>query len=242
MPRRFAALLGLWLLCAHALAAVPERPRFRIVGAAQGLPSTEIKALARDHDGYLWIATADGLARYDGVGMRVWRYDPADPQGLPGNNVQDLMVGADNRIWLAVEGGGISVLDAQRRAFSHYRKATHPQLASDDAWAFARQGDTVWFGTYEGGLYALHADGRIAGFRVADGLPSDTVLELAVDAAGALWIGTDAGLARMQDGRIERMPLPGEAEASLVYALVARSDVLWVGTANGVWRRDARGR
>ena len=242
MPRRFAALLGLWLLCAHALAAVPERPRFRIVGAAQGLPSTEIKALARDHDGYLWIATADGLARYDGVGMRVWRYDPADPQGLPGNNVQDLMVGADNRIWLAVEGGGISVLDAQRRAFSHYRKATHPQLASDDAWAFARQGDTVWFGTYEGGLYALHADGRIAGFRVADGLPSDTVLELAVDAAGALWIGTDAGLARMQDGRIERMPLPGEAEASLVYALVARGDALWVGTANGVWRRDARGR
>ena len=133
--------------------------------------------------------------------MRVWRYDPADPQGLPGNNVQDLMVGADNRIWLAVEGGGISVLDAQRRAFSHYRKATHPQLASDDAWAFARQGDTVWFGTYEGGLYALHADGRIAGFRVADGLPSDTVLELAVDAAGALWIGTDAGLALLESER-----------------------------------------
>ena len=80
MMRRFAALLGLWLLCAHALAAVPERPRFRIVGAAQGLPSTEIKALARDHHGYLWIATADGLARYDGVGMRVWRYDPATGQ------------------------------------------------------------------------------------------------------------------------------------------------------------------
>jgi len=125
MPRRFAALLGLWLLCAGALAAVPERPRFRIVGAEQGLPSTEIRSLARDADGYLWIATADGLARYDGVGMRVWRYDPADPQGLPGNHIQELMVGADNRIWLAVEGGGISVLDAQRRGFRHYRKASH---------------------------------------------------------------------------------------------------------------------
>ena len=241
MPRRFAALLGLWLLCACALAAVPERPRFRIIGAAQGLPSTEIRSLARDADGYLWIATADGLARYDGVGMRVWRYDPADPQGLPGNHIQELMVGADNRIWLAVEGGGISVLDAQRRGFRHYRKASHPQLASDDAWAFARQGDTVWFGTYEGGLYALHVDGRIVAYRVADGLPSDTVLELAVDAAGTLWIGTDAGLARLRDGRIERMPLPGEAEPSLVYALVARGDGLWVGTAHGVWHRDGHG-
>lgn len=242
MPRRFAVSLGLWLLCTWALAAVPERPRFRIVGATQGLPSTEIKALARDQDGYLWIATADGLARYDGVGMRVWRYDPANPRGLPGNNVQELLVGADNRVWLAVEGGGISVLDAQRRGFAHYRKATHPQLASDDVWAFARQVGTVWFGTYEGGLYALHGDGRISGYRVADGLPSDTVLELAVDSVGTLWIGTDAGIARLREGRIERVPLPGEAEPSLVYALVARGDALWVGTANGVWQRDAHGR
>ena len=84
MPRRFAALLGLWLLCACALAAVPERPRFRIIGAAQGLPSTEIRSLARDADGYLWIATADGLARHDGIDMRIWRHDPQDPAGLPG--------------------------------------------------------------------------------------------------------------------------------------------------------------
>src|SRR5690606_37559500 len=91
MSTRLAASLLLWLLCACALAAVPERPRFRIVGAAQGLPSTDIKALARDADGYLWIATADGLARHDGVDMRVWRHDPADPGGLPGNNVQALL-------------------------------------------------------------------------------------------------------------------------------------------------------
>ncbi|MGE4367091.1 two-component regulator propeller domain-containing protein, partial [Thermomonas sp.] len=74
--RRRLALLLLWLACACVWAAAPERPRFRIVGPAQGLPSTEIKALARDADGYLWIGTADGLARHDGVGMRVWRHDP----------------------------------------------------------------------------------------------------------------------------------------------------------------------
>ena len=62
MPRRFAALLGLWLLCACALAAVPERPRFRIIGAAQGLPSTEIRSLARDADGRL-TAVDDRAAR-----------------------------------------------------------------------------------------------------------------------------------------------------------------------------------
>lgn len=240
--RKWGVLAGLWLLCACALAAVPERPRFRIVGAGQGLPSTEIKALARDRDGYLWIATADGLARFDGVGMRVWRYRPGDPRGLPGNNVQAMMVDADDRVWVATEGGGVSVLDAQRQTFEHYRKASHPQLGSDDIWAFAHQGKTIWFGTYDGGLHRMDAKGRIRRYTMAqDGLPSDTVLALAVDANGALWIGTDAGLARMQGDRIDSVRLPDAGAVPFVYSLTVQQDGLWVGTSTGVWRHDARG-
>ncbi|MDI1251869.1 hybrid sensor histidine kinase/response regulator [Thermomonas sp.] len=245
MLHRICMLLVFWLLCANALAAVPERPHFRIIGPAQGLPSTEIRVLARDHDGYLWIATADGLARYDGVGMRVWRYDPADPDGLPGNNIQTLMIDADDRIWVAVEGAGISVLDAQRHAFVHYNRSTHPQIGSDDTWSFAHQGKTVWFGTYDGGLYRLQPDGDISEFRhvpdAADGLPSDTIVALALDAEGTLWIGTDKGLAVLQDGKIHAVRLPGADGPPLVYSLSVTSDGLWVGTSKGVWRHDAAG-
>ena len=242
MPGKWGASLMLWLLCACALAAVPERPRFRIVGASQGLPSTEIKALARDHHGYLWIATADGLARHDGVGMRVWRHQPGNPRSLPGNNVQALMVDADDRVWVATESGGISVLDAQRQAFAHFRKATHPALGSDDIWAFAHRGGTVWFGTYDGGLHRMEADGRIRRYTAAnDGLPSDTVLSLAVDPEGVLWIGTDAGLARLQGERLEAVRLPGADSAPLVYSLTVQAGDVWVGTAIGVWRHEAGG-
>ncbi|MES2857654.1 MAG: two-component regulator propeller domain-containing protein, partial [Pseudomonadota bacterium] len=246
MLRKGWRVLLLWVCCACVFAAVPERPRFRIVGSSEGLPSTDIKALAHDAAGYLWIATADGLARYDGIGMQVWRHDPADPQGLPGNNIQALMVDATDRVWVAVEGAGISVLDARRQAFSHYRKATHPAIGSDDTWAFARQGRTVWFGTYDGGLHQLGGDGRITRYhhdpQAADGLPSDTILALAPGTDGALWIGTDAGLARLQHGRLRSVRLPGADGAPLVYSITLQADGLWVGTAAGVWRLDARGR
>ncbi len=236
-------LFLLWLLCATALAAIPERPHFRVIGPAEGLPSTEVKAIARDHDGYLWIATADGLARYDGVGMRVWRYDPTNPDGLRGNNIQALMVDADDRVWVAVEGAGISVLDAKRRTFVHYNRSTHPQISSDDIWAFAHQGKTVWFGTYDGGLYRLQPDGSISGYHhdadLANGLPSDTILALAVDGKGDLWIGTDNGLAVLQDGKLHSMGLPGADGPALVYSLSVTSDGLWAGTSKGVWLRDA---
>ena len=60
--------------------------------------------IAQDHEGYLWIATEDGLARYDGTGFRTWRVDPGDRAGLAGNRVQTLLVDAHNRLWLASEG------------------------------------------------------------------------------------------------------------------------------------------
>ncbi len=240
--RQGVVALCLWLLCACALAGVPQRPRFRIAGPPQGLPSTDIKALAHDRDGYLWIGTADGLARYDGVGMRVWRNDPEHPEGLPGNNVQALLVDASDRVWVAVEGAGVSVLGADRRRFIHYRMASNPALASDDVWAMARQGDAVWLGTFGGGVTRVAADGRMRSWSKArGGLPSDTVLALAVDARGTLWAGTTAGLARLEGDHFVSVPLPGTEAGQLVYALAAQPDGLWVGGARGVWQHTGGG-
>ena len=120
-------MLRMWVLCmllavaSAAGAAVPEIPRFRVLGPADGLPATTVPALARDQDGFLWAATWDGLARYDGAGFRVWRHDPDDPASLPGNVVQVLYVDSRNRIWVASEGGGLSVMDADRTGFRHVR-------------------------------------------------------------------------------------------------------------------------
>src|SRR3546814_15539811 len=109
MLRTLTVLLLALLGAANvATAAVPETPRLRIIGAAQGLPSTDFFGIARDHDGYIWVATGDGLARYDGLAMRVWRHEPDDPRSLPGNNVQFVHVDARDRVWVATENGGRS--------------------------------------------------------------------------------------------------------------------------------------
>ncbi|MCI4568705.1 two-component regulator propeller domain-containing protein [Lysobacter sp. CFH 32150] len=234
----------LWLLCAcgWVTAGVPETPRFRVLGVAEGMPSSSINALARDRAGYVWIATVDGLARYDGVDFRLWRHVPDDAAALPGNIVQALHIDAQDRVWVATEFGGISMLDAARGDFRHYRRSTHPQIGSDDTWAFASRGDELWFGTADGGLHRLARDGRITRFTAEeDNLPSNTVLALAFDAAGTLWIGTDMGLARFDGKHIVAMPLPG-ANTSVVYSLRREDDALWIGSADGVFRREADGR
>ncbi|MDR6673926.1 ATP-binding protein [Xanthomonas sp. 1678] len=252
-PRRqrrawtLAWLLVLACCCASALAAVPELPRFRVLGAEHGLPSSEISRLGLDRDGYLWVASGDGLARYDGREFRVWRHDPADPQSLRCNYVQELHVDARNRVWVACEGGGLSVLDAGRRGFRHFNMATQPALRSDDVFAIASRGDEVVFGTYAGGLYRLPADGRVqriqAGDSEIDAMLDSAVVGLAFDASGVLWVGTIKGLVRYDGTRASAYRLPDATDArQKVAAVIALSDGLWVSANGNLYRLGADGR
>ncbi len=233
-----ACLLAI-LLCATARAAVPEIPRFRVLGPADGLPATTIPALARDRQGYLWIATWDGLARYDGVGFQVWRHDPDDASSLPGNLVQALHIDDQDRLWVATENGGLSMMGTDRKGFRHYRVADHPQMGSDDVFSITSRGDEIWFGTFGGGLHRLSAQGRIDGFRTnedtAASLPSDVVLSLSFDRQGVLWIGTMAGLARFDGKTMQRVPTPG-GDGPIVYSVTGIGDSTWVGTSEGVYQ------
>jgi signal transduction histidine kinase/CheY-like chemotaxis protein len=239
---------------AAAAAAVPETPLLRTLGITDGLPHTRVGGLARDRAGYLWISTDDGLARHDGVDFEVWRHVPGDPASLPRNVLQmgTLHVDAHDRVWVASEGGGLSVLDAARRGFRHFDRGSHPAMGSDDVWAVASRGDTLWFGSYAGGLHRMRVPpdfvdprGIVIERFVHDpadprSLPSDIVLALAFDDLDRLWVATDAGIARLDDDGFARVALPGEP-APLVYSLFPIEGRIWAGTATGVYAIDADG-
>ncbi|WP_454832041.1 two-component regulator propeller domain-containing protein [Pseudoxanthomonas wuyuanensis] len=230
-------LLGLLWICAQAQAGAPEIPRFRTFGVADGLPSTTITALARDRQGYLWMASWDGVARYDGVGFRIWRHDPADPASLRGNRVQALHIDDNDRVWVASENGGLSVMDADRKGFRHYQQADRPEMGSNEVFAIASRGDEIWFGTYRGGLHRLAGDGSISRIPIErNGVQepsSDTVLSLAFDSQGVLWIGTMAGLARYDGERAELQSTP-RGDDPIIYSFMVEQDLLWVGTSRGM--------
>ena len=118
---RTALLVVLGVLASGTVeAGLPETPRPRQFTVADGLPSNRINAIAQDHDGYLWIATSDGLARFDGVGFRVWRVE----QGLRDNFVWTVHVDARNRVWVGTRAAGLAVLDARRQRFDWFDRRT----------------------------------------------------------------------------------------------------------------------
>ncbi|MFT3805818.1 two-component regulator propeller domain-containing protein [Arenimonas sp.] len=239
--------LGLVLGSAIAFDALAQNagPIFRRIDVMDGLPANATSALALDRDGYLWIGTRDGLARYDGVSYRVYRYVPGDEGSLQGNYVFALWVDSKNRIWVGTEGKGLSMLDTDRRAFRHYRPDTHKLITNADVMAVVedRRGN-IWFGTYGGGLYRIDRRGGLTRFVPKTGnpnsLPSANVVSLAVDARGSLWVGTDAGLAQWGVRGFERIAAP--LSDSVIHSLYADTDgSLWIGTSSGLDHRLPNG-
>lgn len=242
----FAGLLGLALAQA-ALAQVPETPKFRRIGIEQGLPSSRINALAQDRAGYLWIATDDGVARFDGLSMRVWRHNPGIVGGMPNNLVNAMHIDREDRVWLSFSKSGVGVIDTLRRDVRPWTSEEVPEFATAEVWAIAETPDgSLWFGSFGDGLFQRDPQGRIQAHGAvqagAGAEPDAIVLSLATTADGSLFIGAATGLAHWVDGRAQPVSVPG-LDGDPVTSLQAEPDgTLWIGARSRLWRRDPDGR
>ncbi len=234
-------------LCAAAatLDMAGETPRLRRFGAAEGLPSRMVVALAEDRQGRVWAATDGGLARYDGGELRVWQHDPAQPDSLPGNEIETLLVDPLDRVWVGINGKGLARLDADRERFKTFESVT--EGCQGQFWTLAYAEDALWIGSSSHGVCRFGEDGSLRHFQhdpaQPGGLPSNTIFSSLVDAQGRLWVGTEAGVARW-NGHVFEAVAPRELKAVSVLRLSRDADgAIWIGTQNdGLYRIDAQDR
>src|SRR5262245_21548183 len=107
---------ALLLLAPAARALDPQRAltQYRLDRwhTAQGLPQSSVESLAQTPDGYLWLGTQEGLARFDC--RRLVVFDKANTRELRHNRVVALLAGQGGALWIGTEGGGLSVLQDGR--------------------------------------------------------------------------------------------------------------------------------
>ncbi len=241
--RRVTVLLLAVLHCGAALAGLPETPRPRQYSVADGLPSNSIHDITEDRNGYLWVATKDGLARYDGIGFRIWRRE----QGLRDNFIWAVHADTRNRLWIGTSNAGLAVLDPARRGFRYYHRANTPAMGDDQVWSIAETPDgAIWFGTSNAGLHRLAANGVVTRFMPREGdprsLPDVRVTHLAVAPDGSLWVTTYGGAARWTGRDFERVP-DSVLNHSTVDGLHVETDgSVWMGTPLGVSQRTSSGK
>lgn len=195
-----------------------------------GLPANGVGAIVRTPDGYLWLATSEGLVRFDGV--RFTTFDTTNTPALKSNNIPSLLVDRAGTLWIGTHAGGVTKYQDGR--FTHL--STQDGLSDARARAlFEDPAGAIWIGT-EGGVNVFR-DGRFTVYSTANGLSSNHVFAIAGDQTGAVWMGTLDGLVRFHDGRFTTYKTVDGLPSDAIRALAAdRAGGLWVGTDAGLSR------
>lgn len=163
-----------------------------------GLPQNSVSEIIQDREGYLWLGTHDGLARFDGVKFTI--YNNRNLPGLTNNRIKSILESRDGRLWIGTEGGGVTVLNEDRR--STVQLTEKDGLADGFIRRIYQDSDgVVWIITQKGLNY--FKKGKLYSFTTADGLSHDVAIEVFMDSKGNLWISTrDYVLQRFHEGRI----------------------------------------
>lgn len=192
-----------------------------------GLPQNTILSITTTRDGYLWLGTYEGAARFDGV--RFTRFNPGNTTGLGNALIYAILERRDGDIWFATYGGGVSRFSNDR-----FTQFTTRDGLSNDFTTCLREDRTgaLWIGTVGGGVSRYH-DGRFTAFTMTEGLPSNLVRGLVEDGEGAMLVGTSRGIVRIADGRVTAYPVPQMEDLDIRTLVRAADGALWVAAMTG---------
>ncbi|QTD49240.1 ligand-binding sensor domain-containing protein [Sulfidibacter corallicola] len=238
----------LWLNAKHS----PwNPPRFKRIGLEQGLSHRSVYALHQDHQGFLWVGTQNGLDRYDGYQFRSYKSEATDPSTLSSDNVSCIYEDEDGYLWIGTWGGGLNRYDPNSDTFKRFNSEGEGGEALR-ALRIQRihrgQGDILWLSTYANGLVRFHRQtGRAQSFfpQWEEDDRQSRVWDLAIDANGLIWVGTERGLYTFNAGdeTFMRFEAQGQLGVELNQAQVrtlflSKLNDLWIGTDRRLFRLE----
>ncbi len=228
-----------------------EAIKFSHLTSKDGISQSVITCIYQDDFGYIWFGTEDGLNKFDGKKVIVYRNDPDDPNSISSNNISSITQSSNGAIWVGTGGGGLNKYNRETGNFTHYRHqaADKNTLSSDYIKTLLFDTDGyLWIGTLGGGLNRLDLlSGEIHQFLQNSNKPgsisSNDVLSLAKGETDTLWVGTAYGLDKLQISNqvfnnYRSDPVPVVVTRSAIPSLYYWSGGLLIGTEAGLYHSE----
>lgn len=204
-------------------------------------------AILCDNDNEIWVATLNGLCRFDYRTERftVFRNEASKPVSISSDEISCLALSKTGNIWVGTTNGGINLFDKKRKTFSHMMHiAGNPgSILSDNISALCEDHKgNLWVGHYYDGLdYIDVKSGKVFHIKIAENKVNsgkyNHIRCLYQDPYGNIWIGTHHGLVRFdtQSNKFQFFnydPLsPCSINGNIIASITSDSkNNLWVGT------------
>uniref|UniRef100_A0A486XN89 diguanylate cyclase n=1 Tax=Rheinheimera sp. BAL341 TaxID=1708203 RepID=A0A486XN89_9GAMM len=244
------------LFGAQAMVLTQDNYLYRVWSVEAGLPQISVTAIVQDAEGFLWLGTQNGLARFDGLQFEIFNtYNTAE---MSSNVISELYIDSDNRLWIGTANGLMRYQDGK------FQRLDYAKPLQGEITGFSEMSDgRIYIGAnrlylwqqdkleqvveHRGPVFQLHYHDRILyiggqdGFATigADGYkwqpaPIDNfsrqITEIGMHKK-QLYLGTSAGLYRWKSGSWSELKLPGLNDRQHIELLyVDVNNRLWVST------------
>lgn len=206
-------------------------------------------AIAEDSLGFIWFGTTDGLYRYDGYNLKVFRNIPENDSSLSNNTIRGLCFDRKGLLWISTQGGGLDCFNVLEEKFTHYKSTgkSENELSGNSLWAvMADHSDRIWVGVTGKGIDCLNRKTLL--FSHYDPLPGDmklrqeqTIRSLIESRTGLIWAGIpDYGLISInpstggvQHYSAEASEGYGLSNLAIYELLTDPSGKIWISTYGG---------
>ncbi|WP_276481831.1 two-component regulator propeller domain-containing protein [Paraflavitalea pollutisoli] len=214
---------------------------FRTITINQGLSQNSVIDIANDDKGFLWFATQDGLNRYDGKEMTIFRKTFDDITTRAYSRLGKIIPGQHHDLWLITSGGKLERFNLYNDSFTRYR--TLPMIGPLPPLSCFRQEKEGpwWIGTQKNGLYFFDSTIRkVIHYTSTTGtLTSDSVQHLYQCRNQQYWVLTSNGITVIDPAKAINSRLLYNAAGTPISCSVMAEDnnnQRWVGTyARGLY-------
>ncbi|MES2284093.1 MAG: two-component regulator propeller domain-containing protein [Bacteroidota bacterium] len=191
-----------------------------------GLPQNTVMNIFQTNDGFLWIATFNGLIRYDGIALKL--FNTLNTPGLPNNSIKNLVEDYDGILWLTTING--KLLKYDKGVFETIIINDNENIIVKDICVNEKSQLVV--GTENNQLYKIN-DGHFSPFIK---LPIDSIKLNKIQynfPDGSLLIGTTNGLYQYKDQQLVLIP---EIKGKVFQIKRSHDNKLWVSTGSALFR------
>lgn len=225
----------------------PQTINFQKLSTSDGLSNNLIYDIIQDKTGFIWIATDNGLNRFDGYEFKIFRSNPNNENSLADNSVWSLAEDKDGKLWIGTKSGWLHCYDPAKEKFTKWYIASDITKENTITVIYPED-DKIWIGTYRSGLYRFNPKaGKIENWRSnpfdSSTLSHNYILSIIKDDEGNIWLATYNGLTKVRKIKsevlFERFYKDDKNQNSLSDNILWNlsidefdRDILWIGTAN----------
>ncbi|MCZ2277119.1 MAG: PAS domain-containing protein [Bacteroidia bacterium] len=195
--------------------AYSQRYNFSSFNISHGLPNDQVTCIYQDDIGYLWIGTAYGICRFNGI--QFLKFESENP--VSQNTIKSIFQDKEGNIWIGMLRKGVARFSGVEFTFLNSKNG----LLNDNVNAICQDASgKIWFGTSQG--VSIYDGEKFTSLTTNDGLCDNAVTDIRMDSTGSIWVSTLNGISLIKNNQIINYSIDDGLSSGVIYQINLQKD------------------